>query len=112
MLKTSLLVIIILLCCCVSNLGWADKGGHPRHGNEPFNAFSGHKPHKNHKKPLINTNAPFPSSLIDTNTKHPPGWDHGKKTGWHSESTPPGLTKRDDSSQSILNKVTQWFKLK
>lgn len=24
----------------------------------------------------------------------PPGWDHGKKTGWGAGKTPPGLEKR------------------
>lgn len=27
--------------------------------------------------------------------RRPPGWDHGKKTGWHGAGVPPGQAKRD-----------------
>ena len=26
---------------------------------------------------------------------NPPGWEHGKKVGWHGEHRPPGLAKKE-----------------
>lgn len=32
-------------------------------------------------------------------TSTPPGWEHGKKTGWHGGKYPPGWTKWDKKKQ-------------
>lgn len=30
------------------------------------------------------------ANTIEVNHKTPPGWHHGRKTGWHGRSKPPG----------------------
>ena len=32
------------------------------------------------------------NTVIDV--KRPPGWHHGRKTGWHGRHEPPGLAKK------------------
>ena len=34
---------------------------------------------------------------------NPPGWSHGKKTGWQGENVPPGLAKKHEASQAETN---------
>ena len=35
----------------------------------------------------------------------PPGWDKGKKTGWHGDNVPPGQRKKIDRSYKYKSKV-------
>lgn len=40
-------------------------------------------------KPIIN-----PVTGVITPVKRPPGWDRGRKTGWHGSPVPPGQAKK------------------
>lgn len=55
-------------------------------------------------------------------TSTPPGWQHGKKTGWHGGKYPPGWSKWDKQKQTIwigdrdhsideINRVTILYKI-
>lgn len=41
----------------------------------------------------------FTSSVYARPSFNPKGWFKGKKKGWHGESTPPGLSKKELKAQ-------------
>ncbi len=67
----------------------AEAATHESQGHEDHHGDEAHE-HKGHEH-----------DAAVTTTGTPPGWSHGKKTGWHGMPYPPGWAKWDKNKQNI-----------
>ena len=52
----------------------------------------------------------FTSSAYARPSFNPKGWFKGKKKGWHGESTPPGLSKKELKAQEKAKETAEEVK--